>query len=370
MSEPAASSAPIPAASIDAAAKEDGDEQQPLDSAAALSKHAQKKAARALEKKAFKHRRLLEQQTQRSALLHQRSLESLAYCRAVLKHNEMGFDLSAALPQRVLLLLHYSGTNYKGVQIQNRSTIPTVEGELLHALYRVGGISSQEGLTLHNLRWMRTARTDLGVHAAFNIVSAIVQLPPSPSSSSAAAAPAAPSTSSSSSNATEPSGFDLLKERVNGLLPPPVRVFDIMPIASVESVEQRLTAQSSSSSSSSSSPFSQLQPGDVCDFHAKNSCTGRTYEYLMPSAVWKTIGDGAVFSAPESASSSSASTAASSDSSASSSHPIPSVAAFLSAAPPSSSSSAADPDGFSSPVDLSCVPTRALHRLLKACSKR
>ena len=125
------------------------------------------------------------------------------------------------------------------------------------------------------MRWQRTARTDAGVHAAFNVLSCILR-------------------------------YDgALMQRLNEALPADIRVMHIMPVAEFGS---DLVASASSSSLSSSSSAAATAaaataasvvaadsasacataaaPFALAPFHAKNSCTGRVYEYIMPSAVW------------------------------------------------------------------------------------
>lgn len=147
---------------------------------------------------------------------------------------------------------------------------------------------------------MRTARTDLGVHAALNVLSCVLLVDPS------------------------------LADRVNALLPTAIRVIGIVPIC--------LVPEDATSGG--------MLPGDACDFHAKNSCTGRSYEYLMPSAVWGL-------------------------------HKHDDAAGELEATPATTVSSSAD--DASSPaavgevedptVLFDAIPTRVLHRLLSASNK-
>ncbi len=79
------------------------------------------------------------------------------------------------------------------------------------------------------LQYIRCARTDKGVHAAANVISLNIMLQP---------------------------GMDLeaARERMNLSLPPTIRVHAFI-----------RTAQS---------------------FHAKNACTGRQYEYILPTFVF------------------------------------------------------------------------------------
>ncbi|RAL02290.1 pseudouridine synthase PUS2 [Aspergillus ibericus CBS 121593] len=71
--------------------------------------------------------------------------------------------------KKVAVLLGYSGTGYKGMQLSD--TEKTIEGELFAAFVAAGAISKANATDPKKSSLVRCARTDKGVHAAGNIVS-------------------------------------------------------------------------------------------------------------------------------------------------------------------------------------------------------
>ncbi|PLN83286.1 pseudouridylate synthase [Aspergillus taichungensis] len=71
--------------------------------------------------------------------------------------------------KKVAVLLGYSGTGYKGMQLSE--TEKTIEGELFTAFVAAGAISKANAADPKKSSLVRCARTDKGVHAAGNIVS-------------------------------------------------------------------------------------------------------------------------------------------------------------------------------------------------------
>ncbi|PLB47109.1 putative tRNA pseudouridine synthase, partial [Aspergillus steynii IBT 23096] len=71
--------------------------------------------------------------------------------------------------KKVAVLLGYSGTGYKGMQLSD--TEKTIEGELFSAFVAAGAISKANAADPKKSSLVRCARTDKGVHAAGNIVS-------------------------------------------------------------------------------------------------------------------------------------------------------------------------------------------------------
>lgn len=69
-------------------------------------------------------------------------------------------------------MIGYCGTGYNGMQLQNNPDIKTIEGELFLAFLKAGAISPENGDDLKKNGFMRAARTDKGVHAAGNVISA------------------------------------------------------------------------------------------------------------------------------------------------------------------------------------------------------
>jgi tRNA pseudouridine38-40 synthase len=66
-------------------------------------------------------------------------------------------------------MLGYSGTGYKGMQIDN--TQKTIEGDLFNAFVKAGAISKANADDPKKSSLVRCARTDKGVHAAGNVIS-------------------------------------------------------------------------------------------------------------------------------------------------------------------------------------------------------
>ncbi|EME84829.1 uncharacterized protein MYCFIDRAFT_135121 [Pseudocercospora fijiensis CIRAD86] len=79
-------------------------------------------------------------------------------------------DAEERRPKRkVAVLIGYSGTGYKGMQISG--TEKTIEGDLFHAFIKAGAISKANAEDPKKTGLVRCARTDKGVHAAGNMVS-------------------------------------------------------------------------------------------------------------------------------------------------------------------------------------------------------
>lgn len=195
--------------------------------------------------------------------------EAIEYCRNNIKYDELGFVSNNATssppsPLRVLFVISYIGTTYSGNQLQNRTQLPTIENQLLHALYRCGAISNSPSVILSDLQLQRTARTDAGVHASGNLIAMLIQ------------------------PVVE---LNVLLVELNKMLKEKyIQIIDIFPVCSVKEVEHYANKMQSTSSSSSASQYhsnrAAVQAGDVCEFHARNSCTGRVYEYLLPNCIW------------------------------------------------------------------------------------
>ncbi|EKF32791.1 hypothetical protein MOQ_003354 [Trypanosoma cruzi marinkellei] len=85
------------------------------------------------------------------------------------------------LPKRkVAIIFGYVGERYCGLQWNHLPEYPTVEEELLRALYRTGMISKEnyeQEKVQQKLNWERASRTDKGVHALRNVISVNVMLP-------------------------------------------------------------------------------------------------------------------------------------------------------------------------------------------------
>ncbi|KAF2715137.1 pseudouridine synthase [Pleomassaria siparia CBS 279.74] len=71
--------------------------------------------------------------------------------------------------RKVAVMLGYSGTGYKGMQIDNKQK--TIEGDLFNAFVAAGAISKANADDPKKSSLVRCARTDKGVHAAGNVIS-------------------------------------------------------------------------------------------------------------------------------------------------------------------------------------------------------
>ncbi|KAF1962023.1 pseudouridine synthase [Byssothecium circinans] len=71
--------------------------------------------------------------------------------------------------RKVAVMLAYSGTGYKGMQIDNKQK--TIEGDLFKAFIEAGAISKANADDPKKSSLVRCARTDKGVHAAGNVIS-------------------------------------------------------------------------------------------------------------------------------------------------------------------------------------------------------
>jgi tRNA pseudouridine38-40 synthase len=121
--------------------------------------------------------------------------------------------------RKIAVLLAYCGAGYQGMQ-RNPGAI-TIEGELEQALFRANAIAECNFGDLRKVDWMRAARTDKGVSAVGQVVSARLVI--------------------------DPPGF---VERVNEHLPKEIRVFGYTRVTS--------------------------------NFSAKQMCDKRRYEYIIP----------------------------------------------------------------------------------------
>ncbi|XBW34790.1 hypothetical protein QEN19_000356 [Hanseniaspora menglaensis] len=131
--------------------------------------------------------------------------------------------------RKVAMIFGYAGTGYSGLQINEPHK--TIEKEIWNNLIINGYISKDNALDLKKVGWQRCARTDKGVHALGNLVSFKILL-----------------------NEKDRTSEEIEKEfveKMNQTLPAQIRMFGL----------QRVTG----------------------GFDAKNSCSSRMYEYLLPS---------------------------------------------------------------------------------------
>ncbi|KAI7872705.1 pseudouridine synthase [Spinellus fusiger] len=126
--------------------------------------------------------------------------------------------------KKVALLIGYCGTGYQGMQLNKG--IRTIEGEIHAAMVKAGAISKANAEDPSKINWMRTARTDKGVHSACNVISCKMAFP-----------------------------SDAVIDHINAALPDQIRVWGYI-----------VTPRS---------------------FHAKSACDSRIYEYLLPTYAFE-----------------------------------------------------------------------------------
>uniref|UniRef100_K3WAT4 tRNA pseudouridine synthase n=1 Tax=Globisporangium ultimum (strain ATCC 200006 / CBS 805.95 / DAOM BR144) TaxID=431595 RepID=K3WAT4_GLOUD len=127
--------------------------------------------------------------------------------------------------RRYGIWLAFCGKNYSGMQMNEG--VKTIEAELERALFEAGGISEANYGFLQKVGWSRAARTDKGVHAAGQLLTAKLHV-----------------------------GDDIpaFVEKVNAVLPEDIRVMKMVTVTK--------------------------------NFNAKMSCDQRTYEYLAPTFIF------------------------------------------------------------------------------------
>ncbi|GMF16291.1 unnamed protein product [Phytophthora lilii] len=134
---------------------------------------------------------------------------------------------AATLPtkRRYGLWVAFCGKNYSGMQMNEG--VKTIEAELERALFEAGGIAESNYGFLQKIGWSRAARTDKGVHAAGQLLSAKLHV-----------------------------GDDVpaFVAKVNAALPEDIRVVQMVTVTK--------------------------------NFNAKMSCDQRTYEYLAPTFIF------------------------------------------------------------------------------------
>ncbi|KAH7425692.1 hypothetical protein KP509_11G066600 [Ceratopteris richardii] len=135
--------------------------------------------------------------------------------------------------KKVALWVGYVGTNYKGLQIQ-RTTADgqTIEQELETAIFRAGGILESNFGALEKIGWMRSSRTDKGVHSLSTVITMKLEINPE--------------TWRSGDGGIE------LADRINQYLPRTIKIFSIVPVGK--------------------------------SFDPRRGCRSRLYRYLLPAA--------------------------------------------------------------------------------------
>jgi tRNA pseudouridine38-40 synthase len=132
---------------------------------------------------------------------------------------------------RMAFLVAYLGTGYQG--LQKNPDARSIEAELEEAMYKAGGIAEADRGNQGKVGWQRCARTDKGVHAVGQVVSLKYLVPRTPEELARSQG--------------------AIIAGVNAQLPAQIRVLGM----------QRVTD----------------------GFNAKNQCSSRTYEYLLPPSL-------------------------------------------------------------------------------------
>eukprot|EP00250_Pteridium_aquilinum_P000049 c10064_g1_i1 orf=500-2077(-) len=139
-----------------------------------------------------------------------------------------------SIKKKIAMWVGYVGTHYKGLQIQ-RSTAAgqTIEQELETAIFRAGGILESNFGSLEKIRWMRSSRTDKGVHSLSTVISFKMEV-------------------NQETWGNDEDGIDVA-DRINQFLPNTIRIFGIVPVNK--------------------------------SFDPRRGCCSRTYYYLLPAAT-------------------------------------------------------------------------------------
>lgn len=133
--------------------------------------------------------------------------------------------------RKVALMVGYDGTKYHG--LQRNVGVETLSDVLERALHGAGAISNENLGFLEKIKWQVAARTDRGVSAAGNMVSAKLLF--------------------QKDEQERGEAFDKTVDRVNAGLPDEVRLFGIKYVTN--------------------------------SFSARNSCEERWYEYMLPTSA-------------------------------------------------------------------------------------
>ena len=135
--------------------------------------------------------------------------------------------------RKVCIYFGYVGERYSGLQYVKEPHINTVEREVLSAVHRGGYLSDANFHSdgpLQKVGWERASRTDKGVHALKNLISAKLQFPPA---------------------VDIDQDYTEHVARLNSLLPADIRVYKIQPVTG--------------------------------SFNAYMFCHGRRYQYYLPT---------------------------------------------------------------------------------------
>lgn len=152
--------------------------------------------------------------------------------------------------RKVAIMMGYSGYGYHGMQLN--PGVPTIEATLWDALVGEGLVSADNAVDVKKVGWMRSCRTDKGVHAAGQVVSLKMLIKGYTTDSVV-----------DEEDKLEQDALDQITVALNARLPDQIRVFGI-----------RRT---------------------VSSFHAKERTDSRYYEYLLPTYVLRPLADPTIY---------------------------------------------------------------------------
>lgn len=78
--------------------------------------------------------------------------------------------------RKVAMVISFVGSNYYGLQMDPKLPLDTIELKLAQALHSIGCISDSNNMKLPHIQWVRSSRTDKGVHAAKLLISAKLEI--------------------------------------------------------------------------------------------------------------------------------------------------------------------------------------------------
>jgi tRNA pseudouridine(38-40) synthase len=85
-------------------------------------------------------------------------------------------DVDAFVKRKVALTIGYQGSKYYGLQFDIREEFPTIEAELEKALFKLGCIRESNHKDLSKISWSRSSRTDKHVHSARLVISTKLEI--------------------------------------------------------------------------------------------------------------------------------------------------------------------------------------------------
>lgn len=222
--------------------------------------------------------------------------------------------------KHVALLIAYNGTAYSGLQIQNAQLLratndvtqhTSIEAVLLHAIWLAGLVSPYNKYDTQKLHFMRAARTDKGVHAVSNLISLELHVPTNKSNHNNNTTDST-ADSNNDDNHNQATG-DSDKHNIEPTIVSTTTILSTTADSTCDTTQSihndnstkttidnndSDTESTNNTPTSSSADIAELinkhLPDDIHvlgwlpvskSFHAKNSCTSRVYEYLLPASI-------------------------------------------------------------------------------------